>query len=477
MGELTGPHVGLGYLAAVLESESVNSTVVDFICSEAKTAKTIEEFRKLEHKFYDTIRRLAKRHDLIGITGTSQAYCRMLQAARAARSGNADAEIIFGGPHVSLMQNFAPWKDLAFRDCRDLDILVEGEGEETLRDLVSNFDNAHSYEEVKGITFRQSNKIRSNPRRPFIENLNDLPFPAWEKFSLRSYPRVLNVVAARGCKYNCAFCDERVLWGRCYRARDSQNVISEIKRDVEEFNIHTFRFSDSSLTSNTTLEEICETVIEEKLDIRWGAFARVDEVSRALLRKMYRAGCRILYFGIESGVQEVLNAMRKGFIVSQAEKAISLTKEERIAVAASFILGFPGETYEMALDTIRFAKKLNADVCSWHIFSPSLEMVANSGEDTRKLYKDFSWRNFNVDVPSHLIKDLLSSFPEILVDRHTLLRLLLENENLSIDEFEDVGVSFTSLSLRETFDLIQSALSETKRTEDLDEMRLLLETD
>lgn len=139
----------------------------------------------------------------------------------------------------------------------------------------------------------------------------------------------------------------------------------------DEYNIRNIEFLDDTFTLNQKrAEKICDGIIEQGWDISWGASSRVDTLSKKLVEKMKKAGCWIIFLGIESGSQEILNAIGKGITIEQVKRAVKIVKDAGIEVLGSFIIGFPQDTIETIKKTIKFAKSLNLDYAQFSILTP-----------------------------------------------------------------------------------------------------------
>jgi anaerobic magnesium-protoporphyrin IX monomethyl ester cyclase len=348
--------LGLGYLAAVLEKNNYKVDVVD--CQALKIS-------------YDEVRNeLSKRQPtVIGITSTTLTYKSALQITKIAKEVCPDSVTILGGSHVTF------WDDHALEECPELDIAVRKEGEVTLLELVQKIEAGKSFGEVLGITYRKHGKIVRNPDRPYIEDLDALPFPAlhlWPIDRLREYGEVIfPLTTSRGCVFWCNFCTAVRMFGRRYRMRSPKNVVDEIELLNKKFGADHFTFYDDAFTvDQARAEEICQEILDRNMKIRWNCETRVDMVTKELLAKMKEAGCTDVWFGVESGSKRVLAAMDKGIITGQTVKAFKWAKEVGLMTVANVILGFPTETRETAWETVRFVESLNPDDVGYYIATP-----------------------------------------------------------------------------------------------------------
>jgi radical SAM superfamily enzyme YgiQ (UPF0313 family) len=338
------PSLGLGYLAAVLEK---NNYLVDII--DCQTDSFTYEGIKNEIG--------SRQPSVVGVTSTILTYKSALGIAKIAKEACPNCTTVIGGPHVSF------WDQEALQECPQLDVVVRKEGEYTLLELVQRLEAGKDYHDVLGTTCRRNKEIIRNPERPFIENLDGLPFPArhfWPIECLQKYgTMVFSLVASRGCVQWCSFCIEVRAHGRKYRVRSPRNVVDELEFLCKTYNAKYFAFLDDAFTIDQRRTiQICEEIKKRKLEIRWACETRVDMVTKELLAKMKEAGCADVWFGIESGSKKVLEAIKKGITPEQTIRAFKWAKEVGIKPNPNIILGVPGETVETARETIRFVEKL-----------------------------------------------------------------------------------------------------------------------
>ena len=351
---VSSPPIGLAYLASVLRDghdvKVLDASILGYSLNNVK--------RELKG-FYP---------DVVGITSVTPSIYQAYQVAKIAKDVREDCKVIVGGPHAT----FLP--DQTLRECRYIDIIVRGEGEETIRELVEAFEEGE-WAKVRGITFRKGNHIISNEPRPFIKDIDEIPFPSWDLLPMDKYQfygqRYATMLTSRGCPFNCSFCASSRLFGGFWRGRNPENVVEEIRILHEKFGIKNVEFIDDTFTlDQKRTERICDEIVREGLDISWGASSRVDTLSRGLVEKMRNAGCWILFLGIESGCQKILDAIGKRINIEQARKAVKIVKEAGIQVLGSFIIGFLQDTIETVNETIRFAKTLNLDYAEFSVLTP-----------------------------------------------------------------------------------------------------------
>lgn len=357
------PPLGLGYLAAYLERDGHRVTIFD-LGLEPNTPLTD-----------DIAAIVATKPDLIGLTAMSTNYESALATARALRA-QTDVPIVIGGPHATVLP-----QQVIREEC--FDYLVFGEGELTLAELAKAIaaegprPATATLRGILGIYFRIGEEIISTPERPLIRELDALPFPARHLFALSRYPLytsdgqpMITILSSRGCPYNCSYCFKGIV-GRTYRQRSADNILAEIRDIIATYHIRNFYFIDDLFAINERrLRELTQRMIDEKLDIHWQCLDRVDKVNPQLLAQMYKAGCREIHYGIESGNQTILDGVGKGITLSQVRDAIRWTAEAGILAKGYFMLGLPGDTEETMEQTIQFAAELDLDEAMFSLTTP-----------------------------------------------------------------------------------------------------------
>ncbi|MCW4004429.1 MAG: B12-binding domain-containing radical SAM protein [Candidatus Bathyarchaeota archaeon] len=349
--------LGLGYLGAVLHKNNFQVNVVD--CQAYNL--THEQVREELIKF---------KPDIVGITSTTLTYKSALKIAKSAKEVFPNCITAIGGSHVTF------WDDKALQEEPALDVIVRGEGEQTMLELAQRVENHQAFHDLVGTTCREDNKIKRNPDRPFLEDLDSLPFPAlhlWKHSdNLRKYGSIpYPVMTSRGCVFWCNFCTAVRMFGRKYRMRSPKNVVDELEYLHKTYHATQFTFYDDAFTvDQARTEEICDEIHRRGLKIKWDCETRVDMVSKELLVKMRKAGCVGVWFGVESGSKKQLESMGKGFSLAQTRRAFKWAKEAGLMTVAGVILGFPGETKESAWETIRFIKELNPNDVGFYIATP-----------------------------------------------------------------------------------------------------------
>lgn len=352
------PPLGLAAIAAVLEKNGHEVSIID------AQALGIDE---------DVIAEKVIGAGIVGITTMTPTFNSSVKVAKTAKKVNNSCFIIMGGPHVTVL----PEKTL--EDVKEVDLIVIGEGEATIAEVINAIENKESFEKISGISYRKDGKIITASPRPPIENLDNLPMPAFHLLPIekyRPYPPhgkklpYMAIMTSRGCPYRCVFCFKSI-FGRRYITNSSKVVIEEIKQLIEKNGVKEVLFYDDSFTlKKDRIIELCDEIKKNNIKILWSCETRVNLVDKELLQKMKEAGCYIISYGVESGDQNILNNLKKDITIEQVRNAFKLTREVGILTVAYFMIGSPGDTNETIRKTIDFAKELDADFAQFSICTP-----------------------------------------------------------------------------------------------------------
>jgi anaerobic magnesium-protoporphyrin IX monomethyl ester cyclase len=351
--EAPSPPLGLAYVAAACEAAGAKVRIFDYIVSRytpEKLARALEEFKA----------------DVVGSTAVTMNFTDAARIIRDAKRIRPSIVTMMGGPHVSfdIENTLKVWPEL--------DIIVLGEGEQTLAELVPVLGDPSKWEGISGIAFRKDGAVCVTPGRPLIENLDTLPRPARHLLPISRYLALgfpVSLITSRGCPNKCIFCLGRKMVGFRARFRDPKLVVDEIE-EILSYGFTRINVADDLFTANKERVRIlCAEIRKRGVKFAWSAFARVNTVDREILEIMKDAGCDSISFGIESGNAEMLKRIRKGITLEQAREATKICKEAGIITHASFMVGLPGETLETLRDTTTFAEELDI-VFGYHFLVP-----------------------------------------------------------------------------------------------------------
>ncbi len=238
-----------------------------------------------------------------------------------------------------------------------IDIIILGEGEHTIVDLMRTLESGGRLDRVRGIIHRREDAIILNPPRPRIRDLDSLPFPAYHKVDLNQYT-CTGLITARGCPFQCTFCDVAPFWGRghCHR-RSITNVMREIRLLSEEYGQETITVFDETFPiSRGRVMEFCRAIKKEDVKLRWTCSARISPMDPDLLREMKASGCFMVFYGVESGSDHVLRLTKKGYTRREAELVID-SSLRLMFVNAFFMWGFPFESIADFFQTLEFVEQ------------------------------------------------------------------------------------------------------------------------
>ncbi|MFC2056844.1 B12-binding domain-containing radical SAM protein [Chloroflexota bacterium] len=374
--------MGLAQVAAVLEEKGYQVTIVDA--------------NALRLKVQDVVLYLTDA-DVVGLTAMTPTVSATLEIARAIKDAKPELPIILGGVHATLL----PEETLA--TAPEIDIIVRGEGEETIVELLQVLESKQPLNEVQGISYRKDGEVVSNPLRSKSVDLDSLPFLAYHLLPQRRYKphpphgRALPfaaIITSRGCPYQCAYCSKPV-FGSKFRAQSPKRVVEELAYYQDKLDIKELAFYDDVFTlDNKRAYAIADEMIKEGLSMRWTCETRVNLVDRELLSHMKQAGCYAIAYGIESASQEILDALHKDIALEQIEEAVRMTREIGLQTVGYFMIGSPGESPESIKQTIQFAKKLKLDFAQFAVTTPFpgtrlYDLYLNDGKDG-----DIPWESF-----------------------------------------------------------------------------------
>ena len=366
----SGLNLGLGYIAAVLIEKGYEVKVVDCNNFPVRLSKgasmnlgslTHEDWRIKVGKGLDW------QPQAIGVSINSFTQDNAYEVTRFCRSKMGDNAIyIAGGPHVSVFK-----KEFMEKNRNLFDFGIIGEGEETIIDLLSNYDNPAS---VKGIVYYDlvGGKAVQTEERPVITNLDTLPFPNLEVFDTVSVAERLynyQLSSSRGCPYKCVFCSQ--ILSRKWRARTPEHVIAEIKLALEKYKIQSITFWDDNFTLDINrAKRICDLMMKENLNLEYSlAGVRADRLDDELLRKLKESGCTSVSIGIEEGDEEVFKYVGKGESLEDIRKAVHMLQKHEIPISSYMITGLINSNYESFLRSLKYVESLKISA-HWNIAFP-----------------------------------------------------------------------------------------------------------
>lgn len=411
------PPLGLAYIAAVLDRRGIEVKIVDCLMEGWHDRVDIHDnvirvglpFDKIEQIIADF------RPDIVGVnnlfTKQRNNAHKIYELAKKVDSG---ITTIAGGAHPTVLPK------LVLADA-NVDFVVLGEGENTMLDIVDVLEGKKEVNNLDGAGFRLGGEIKINPKTRFIENLDDIPFPARDLLNLEKYhglnashgqrkrERFSPIITSRGCPAKCTFCSANKVWGHKYRYRSAENVIAEMRELKEKYRIEELMFEDDNFTMNITrAEQILDAMINEKLDFVWDTpnGVAVYALNENLIAKMKASGCYKLNMAIETGNQWVMdNLIKKPLKLAKVKPLVEYARMVGLEVGMFLVIGMPGETEEQMWDSFRFAAELE-------IYTPHVSIATpypgselyNICVENKFLTEDFSLddlyiRSYSITTP------------------------------------------------------------------------------
>ncbi len=369
MGEYLPPPFGIIQLAAYLEREVKNAEIEVLDCNAQQV-----DWRGME-------KRIGSFNPDI-VASSALATCNtylVVRTLETAKRVNPSVLTVAGGQH------FTAAAQESLETYPEIDIVVRGEGEQTLVDLVRKAGEKSSFGRVKGISFRHNGKILHNPPRPLIENLDDLPYPGYHfvKDAVHDYhfsamagrkASYALIEGSRGCPHRCTFCSQWRHWQGAWRTKSSKRIADEMEFCYQNYGSRFVWLTDDNFGLGRRASELADEIMQRGIaeDLMWFTQARCDDVTkhRDILPKMRKAGLRWTLLGVESQEQSTLEAFKKHVTPRDAEEAVKLLKKNDIFAHAMFIIGGREDTAESIADLREFANRLDPDFAIFAILTP-----------------------------------------------------------------------------------------------------------
>jgi len=395
MGDYLPPPLGILELASYLESRD-KSLEIDVLDAQAERL----DWEKLE-KYIESYN-----PDIIA--PSSLATCNAFVAVRtleAAKKANPDVVGILGGQH------FTATAQESLENFPEIDIVVRGEGEQTLAELVQALENKEPLSNVKGISFRHSGSIVHTPPRPLLANLDELPFPGYHfvekhmsKYHFRMMVNIKEryalIEGSRGCPHRCTFCSQSAFWEGRWRMKSPRRIADEMEYCYTELGSRFLWLTDDNFGLGDRADQLCDEIKRRGIanDIMWFVQARCDDIinHRNQLPKLREAGALWMLVGIESNNPETIKTFQKGISPSQAKQAMDLLKKNDIFAQATFIIGERKDDHESIRELREFANLIDPDLAIFMALTPFPGTELYETSKRNAWIEDTNWANYDM---------------------------------------------------------------------------------
>ncbi|MCE4619110.1 MAG: B12-binding domain-containing radical SAM protein [Desulfurococcales archaeon] len=386
---MKAPPLGLAYLASVLERDGHKVRIIDSPTLELDIEGWLKEVKSWSP-------------DVLGFSVLTPLAPKTYEAISRIREVVPNIPIVLGGPHPTFM-----YKEALENGA---DIVVLGEGEESFRDLVNTLErygiDPSKLSGVRGLAYRHDGKVKFTGFRDPIGDLDKIPWPArhllpMDRYTLFGKPiRVAHIMASRGCPFGCIYCSTSYFWGRRVRFRTPVDVADEIEYVADKYRVKYIVFTDDELLINKRfVRELLGELKSRGLDLPFACGARVDHLSRSIMRLLFENNCATIYVGVESASQETLNRIGKRITLEQARRVFEWKREIGGYMVASFILGFPWETIRDMENTIKLAIELDPDYAQFTVLTPYPGTPLFEYAKRHNLIEDWNWEHYTTIRP------------------------------------------------------------------------------
>lgn len=449
------PPLGIAYMAGVLQENNIDVEILDASAEDM-------DFKDVEKEL------LKRKPDLVALTALTPTIGRALETAQVVKETLPDSIVVMGGYHPTF--NF-----IETLEDEKVDIVIRGEGEYIMLNLVQALENQSSLHDVKGIVFEDKNskEIVVNPEAPLIQDLDELPFPALNLLPMDKYrlldmdTHMTTMITTRGCPMQCSFCSSAAMHGKKIRERSIENIVDEIEYLKTNYDIDTIAFMDDTFTlKKRKVMAICDEILKRNIEIMWGCTSRVDTLDEKLLKKMKEAGCITIFIGVESADQQQLDNMCKNTTIAKIENAFKIAHKLKIRTIASVALGMPGDTKEIMNKTVQFVHKLKPNYAIYSLATPYPGTRFYKEAFEKNLIKIKDWSKYTLITPiletidcslNDMRKIQAKAFMKFYLRPHYIIRQFLQDG---------------PYLLKTIFGVIKTALSKTPKNTDYNKREL-----
>jgi len=423
--KIAQPPLGLAYIAAVMENEGYTIKIIDSPLEGYEQEVKLQDGRYRYGLNIDQIMEKVKGFspEIVGISCSfSTLFDTVCEISRAIKEYNSNIKICVGGAHPTAVPGEMVEK-------KEFDFVIIGEGEIRFKKLVRVLPEGGDFSKIDGLCYKINGKSRLNPATDYIQNMDEIPFPARHLLNMEKYfeihrpqgvstksNRGTTLITSRGCPANCVFCSIHGIWGKKFRAHSPEYVVSEIEHLIERYSIKELVFEDDNLTFDIErAEKIFDLMIEKGLNLQWKTPNGIAlwRLTENLIIKMRKSGCYQTSFAIESGNEHVLHSIiKKPLDLTKVKNFVNITKSQGILTYGFFVVGFPGETFEQMEDSFKYALNIGLDKAIFVIATPYpgtklYDICLEKGYLVHNYsYKNLITRKANIKTPEFTPKQL-----------------------------------------------------------------------
>lgn len=420
--------IGVGCLLAVAEKQGIKPRYIDEQLEDNVLDLIAEHVKEMEKPY------------IFGFSTFTIAFKNAISLSKELKRRYPDSVILFGSIHPTAM----PEEVLSYEH---VDIVFRGEGEKSLIELYKCIKEGKDFTHLENISYRKDGKIIHNNRSYSFDDLDSYPPFPYHLFDKKGYDLGF-VIGSRGCPYGCIFCSNRVTTGKKYRFRSAESIVNELDILYHKYDRRAILFLDDNLLVNekriyTLMDEIKRKGLDKKMSFNFQA--RGDNVNYKLLKDLYGAGFRSVFFGIETASDRIMKIIKKGETVAECVEAVRMAKEIGFHVSATFIYALPGETHQDRMDCVRLSRELKLDMVRYNNSTPYpgtelYEIAKREGRlNIQGLYENFNSVSTFIENPFKRIpfsyvppdntedeirRDLLFSYFSFYLDASRLKNIL-----------------------------------------------------
>ncbi|MCD5409700.1 MAG: B12-binding domain-containing radical SAM protein [Methanocellales archaeon] len=381
---LVAPPIGLAYVAAALENDGHEVKIIDMLAEKKDKSRIRKDIMEFKPR-------------VVGVYST--AFNKSIEVINIAKGVDAHVKTMTGGPHATLVP-----EELLLKN-QSLDVIVCGEGEVTVSELIKAWESNRDIKTIKGIVFRKNGHIVRTPPRPLIQDLDSLPFPArhllpMEKYHFFGGLKLGTIVSSRGCPYGCRYCSVPVMYGKKWRPHSPESVVDEMEHLDANYDLDFILFVDDNFDlDKERTERICDEIVERGLDVVWGIQSATVHPEEEHLAKMRDAGCRVISYTIEAASNRAIDTMERETNKEEMKKIIDSTTKMGMMVVAHVVLGLPGEDREDVAETIKLMKELAPHYALFYLPTPYPGTKFYESAKEMDIIKELDWGKYTTGNP------------------------------------------------------------------------------